>query len=295
MPYCVRYRSFDLSERGDGRFDLEVVVDGYMPLVRRMLESFRLCARVEEVIEHEGTFGSVAPNYSGEPRKRVYRLNGVRDAKAASNSLLLFKNRIAIDLMPNIDECYALGPYSLKDSEDADWAKAEYGEMSSSAKFDSDAKAIEWAGKELTDIARCLSAWQGIDVVSAPPKSRDEYQDVSWTWAEAVASSLAAPVVRTSKSRRTPPQMPDYGTDEEAGSEDEQERVGRIGDSMQVSESLEGQRVLVVDNTVRSGGTLVEAGRALKDAGATKVYGLSLAKNAKYTKGGMSLLRGDWL
>ena len=49
-----------------------------------------------------------------------------------------------------------------------------------------------------------------------------------------------------------------------------------------------------VDDTIRSGGTLKELARALRKSGATNVYGVSAAKDAKFTYGGISLAREAW-
>ena len=53
-------------------------------------------------------------------------------------------------------------------------------------------------------------------------------------------------------------------------------------------------RVLMLDDTIGSGGTLTELARALRQAGAESVYGLSAAKDAKFTLGGIDLDRDSW-
>ena len=298
MPYCARYRSFDLKGGGASRFDLEVTMWGPVWLLRRMLEAWGLVASVQFTTTFDQVLPTYAPDSEAEdapsPHTEKFSLRGVSDPQALRRLLEVMRNRLLIDIGPKVDECYALGPYSLKESRDAEWDNAKYGELAKRAKFDSDANAIGNAAEELADFASALPICQTVTAVASPPRSRAEYRDVSRDWAQAVATRLEVPIVGISKSRETDPQLPDYGTDEDAGSEDEQERVGRMQDSMRASESLEGQKVLVIDNTIRSGGTLIEAGRALKDAGASAVYGLSLAKNAKYTKGRVSLRRGDW-
>jgi predicted amidophosphoribosyltransferase len=52
--------------------------------------------------------------------------------------------------------------------------------------------------------------------------------------------------------------------------------------------------VLILDDTIGSGGTIKEIARALKTAAAVEVYGLSVAKDAKFTKGGIDLAKERW-
>jgi predicted amidophosphoribosyltransferase len=60
---------------------------------------------------------------------------------------------------------------------------------------------------------------------------------------------------------------------------------------MVVSEELVGQRVIIIDDLYGSGGTMQEAGRALRAAGASEVLGLAVTKQRLYE--GVSLATQD--
>ena len=70
--------------------------------------------------------------------------------------------------------------------------------------------------------------------------------------------------------------------------------TSRIANSVGISETIYGEAVLILDDTIRSGGTLREIGRALRAAGAASVYGLSVAKDAQFTQGGFGFLDREW-
>ena len=96
--------------------------------------------------------------------------------------------------------------------------------------------------------------------------------------------------------RQTPPQKSEL--DNENASEmdsrmREKEKRVRVRDSMRVEGSVDGN-VLIIDDTIESGGTLLEIARAFKDAGASKVYALSVAKDAEHTFGGIELSAELW-
>lgn len=94
--------------------------------------------------------------------------------------------------------------------------------------------------------------------------------------------------VSTHKSRPTEPQkeLGDLG--------DEAEVAERVAQSVEVDDLHHAGSVLIIDDTLRSGGTIVELARALREAGASQVYGLCVAKDARFTNGGIDLSRERW-
>ncbi len=73
----------------------------------------------------------------------------------------------------------------------------------------------------------------------------------------------------------------------------EKEAAERVYDSVSAA-TPRAASVLIIDDTIGSGGTMLEMGRALRAGGATDVFGLSVAKDAKFTRGGIDLSRGCW-
>lgn len=129
---------------------------------------------------------------------------------------------------------------------------------------------------------------RSVAAVAAPPKSDPGEANIPLTWAECVAESLGVSVVSMRKTRPTGPQK------DLEGLEDEQAVADRVRDSVQADAEIQGD-ALVIDDTIRSGGTVRDLGRALTAAGADKVYALCVAKDARFTKGGLSLSRERWV
>ena len=76
--------------------------------------------------------------------------------------------------------------------------------------------------------------------------------------------------------------------------ESEQDMIARVANSVRVQSVAIGASVLILDDTIRSGGTVIEVSRALREAGAHEVYALSVAKVAKFTLGGVDLTKERW-
>ena len=215
---------------------------------------------------------------------------GMQDGRAPVGALGLLKGRIIVDLAPEVDECYALGPYSIFDIDergDGVWLRAEFGEAVHRAKYANDQSAIASLSKRLANFVNGHPAMRSVAGVAAPPKSNAEAMNLPLVWARFIAESLGVSVVSMRKIRHTGPQK------ELDGLEDEQAVAERVRNSVQVDGAIQGD-ILVIDDTVRSGGMARELGRALKAADAGKVYALCVAKDAKFTIGGISLGRERW-
>ena len=103
-----------------------------------------------------------------------------------------------------------------------------------------------------------------------------------------MSNALGIPIARIRKTRDTGEQksLPD--------NPDETKLKEQVANSMAVESQVSEANVLVVDDTLRYGGTLLEMGRALKNSGARRVYGLCVAKDARGTKGGIGLDKDAW-
>lgn len=198
----------------------------------------------------------------------------------------LLRRRIVIGL-DQIDQCYALGPYSVLVDAGA-WGHAKFGEAVHRAKYAKDRSARVMLSRELANFAKSHPGMRSVVAVAAPPKFDPEEPNLPLVWARAVAESLDASIASARKTRPTGPQK------DLEGLEDELEVAARVRDSVQVDGMIWGD-ALVIDDTVRSGGMVREMGRALKAAGADKVYALCVAKDAKFTSGGLNLSLERWL
>ena len=94
--------------------------------------------------------------------------------------------------------------------------------------------------------------------------------------------------MQATKIRQTEPQK------ELEKGETEDETAARVADSVHMEAIIPSARALIIDDTIRSGGTMKEIARALHQAGAKSVFGLSVAKDAKFTPGSIDLSKERW-
>ena len=217
--------------------------------------------------------------------KSVYNVEGVHDRSALEDLLNLVKGAIVIDLNPEVDECYALGPYSVLDGEK--WETATFGDVMRKAKYGNDQRAAAAMSEGLAGFAHRHPRLGAVATVTVPPKSDLSRPNVPLHWAQSVAKALGARTVDVQKVVATAPQK------DLQGLEEQEPVAARVANTMSVSAPIKGD-VLIIDDMVRSGGTLKEVGRALKQAGAQRVYGLCVAKDAKFTNGGVDLSKERW-
>ena len=216
--------------------------------------------------------------------KSVYSVEGVHDRSALEDLLSLVKGAIVIDLNPEVDECYALGPYSVSYGEK--WETATFGDFMHRAKYGKDQGAVAAMSEGLAGFAHRHPRLGAVATVVAPPKSDSKARNVPLQWAQSVAETLGARTVDVQKVVATTSQKNLQGLEE-------QEAAARVANTMSALAPIKGD-VLIIDDTVRSGGTLKEVGRALRHAGAKRVYGLCVAKDAKFTNGWIDLSKERW-
>lgn len=188
---------------------------------------------------------------------------GMQDGRASVELLALLKGRIIVDLAPAVDECYALGPYKVTRKSTGDLVNARYGAALYKAKYENDLRAIRDLGSELADFAQRHPRLRLCTTVTAPPTSQGKI-NLPLQWARSVAETLWAESLAV--DWKTPP------------SGAQKNREGTVRGNMIAPGPIQGD-VLVIDDTLESGETLQEVGRALKQAKASKVYALCVTKN----------------
>lgn len=186
---------------------------------------------------------------------------GMQDGRASVELLALLKGRIIVDLAPAVDECYALGPYKV--TRKSSLVDGRYGDLLSKAKYRSDPEAIRAIGSELADFAQSHPRLRLCATVTAPPTSQTR-DNLPRRWATTVADMIWAKSLAV--DWKTPP------------SGAQKNREGTVRGNMIAPGPIQGD-VLVIDDALEYGETLREAGRALREAGANKVYALCVTKN----------------
>ena len=190
---------------------------------------------------------------------------GMQDGRAPVGALGLLKGRIIVDLAPEVDECYALGPYKVtsKSADSADGlVRVRYGAALYKAKYENDLRLIRDLGSELADFAQRHPRLRSCATVTAPPTSQAKV-NLPLGWAQAVAEMLWAETLVV--GWKVPP------------SGAQKNREGTVRGNMVAPGPIQGD-VLVIDDALGLGVTLTAVGEALKEAGADKVYALCVAK-----------------
>lgn len=203
--------------------------------------------------------------------------------------LRAFPAVIVVDLTPEVDDCYSLGPYTLFQGNVPH--RTEWGDLLNRAKYQNDRDAAAQLGSQLERciVALPLPTLSAANAIVAAPKGDASTPNLVGEWADAIAGNWGLRRLDSYKTRATDPQK------NLSAGESETDLTRRIANSVGVSEVTERDKVLILDDTIRSGGTLREIGRALRAAGAAAVCGLTVAKDARFTQGGIGFLdREGW-
>ena len=245
-----------------------------------------LCAAFHEIVQKPNGYAIL--QFSG--REHVLtRIAGSRYTVPEEKLALIeaIRGRVLIDLSPVLDECYALGPYKLRDNRD-ELIDAPYGKAIGAAKYGKQNNAVDWLRKESSEFALAYAQQRRIDTVVTTPRRYPGLIGLGEQMARSIASALGTKLVQATFTRSTEEQKsrPEGAT--------EADMMGRIKGTMLIGESLHDQRVLLVDDVLGSGGTMTELGRAAKAAGASWAAGLCGAKLARDMRGGVDLLAELW-
>lgn len=287
MPDCASYIGFGVQPNGLGNCTVRLKAGGKAQLLQEMLQASGLAesvtSRTNSVSGAPRSFADIRI-YTDWPWV-VYKLTGVRDEEALKEFLALSQHRIVIGLS-GVNLCYALGPYSRFD-EEGESEKARFGRLVHGAKYESDGDARAELIQEAVRFVQRHRMLQSVGAVTAAPRSEPTTRDLPLSMAKALAEALGKPLIRIHKVVPTDPQKNYDSTDAEDAV------AARVANTMSVSESPEGS-VLLIDDALRSGGTMIEAARALRTAAARAVYGLCAAKNAKFRPGSLSFSKEYW-
>ena len=169
MPQCDCFHSYQLKRLSVGEYELKLP-SGEHGRLREALENSRLVTSFFSSVSHTTTF----------------TLHGVRREYALASFLNLLKNKIIVDLSPLLDECYALGPYTV--FEDGQGSASVWGSLVNHAKYrrDQSAQAQILAGIE--DFIDRHPVIRTVDSVVSPPKSDRNTPDLVGSWAQAIVN-----------------------------------------------------------------------------------------------------------
>ena len=215
-----------------------------------------------------------------------YLLTSVYDEAQLHDFLKLLDSTVIIDIDP-LQECYAMAPYSVFDDE-GNAVKTPAGNLLNQAKYWRNKRVVPKLGEFLDEFVARHPRLRDAQAIVAPPSSDNSTPDLAGQWPTQIAKGRALDLLHAVKLKETEPQkLLTEGVEEE-------DVAAQVANSIGVEQLPPDIDIIVVDDTIRSGGTMKEMGRALIDAGAHAVFGLSLAKDAKFTKGGVDLSQETW-
>ena len=275
MPICGCFHQYDLVPNSDGTLLLKIRLEGDGRL-RHILERSRLADKAQ----------FVQSTSFCDAEYLVYRLEGVREPESLSRLLDMLKHRILVDLFPSLDECYSLGPYTVFDGEKR---QIHYwGDLLYRAKYGGQTNAGEVLLKHIEEFLENHLPMRTVDTVLAAPKTDPKTPDMPGRWVQHLSERRGWILAQAYKAPTNGPQKSLQGNEQEL------ELIERMKNTITISGVSPNSRVLIVDDTIRSGGTLIEIARELRTKGASEVYGVTVAKDARMTYGGVDLNKEAW-
>ncbi len=278
MPLCGCFHSYTLTRLSEEYFRLQLPT-GPLGNFAEVLRNSRLA---DSVVENTSTSLTL-------PFKKTFMLKRVREEGSLRRLLETLKSKIIVDLSPDLSQCYSLGPYSVVGEDGRVNVRSPWGDLIYRAKYRSDPDANRQILSRIEEFIEGHLAIRTINSIIAPPKSDSNTPDLAGSWANQIAGRLGARRLNALKVRE--------GIGPQKNllmSLSEEDLVGRLANSVTIREAVADARVLILDDTIGSGGTLKEMARALRDGGARQIYGLTVAKDAKFTLGGVDLKEELW-
>ena len=214
--------------------------------------------------------------------RAVYHENAEEDL----NSLLNVLTR-CITIEDDLDESHALSPHSLPAGDAENLRRSTIGNWVFQAKdyrgslpF-TDISATKQIVARVIDFIREHPRYRHSAAVAfAPSSDPSKISSLPQTVAECVATVLGKALVFPIRRVSVPTRKNSEG-------------IADQRNTVQISQNINGQRIIIIDDLYESGTTIQEVARAARNAGASDVLGLTITKNARYTQG-MDLVEWPW-
>jgi len=174
-----------------------------------------------------------------------------------------------------LEESHALA-YHKNETEDGGLVRSRAGSVLYSAKYNGNSKAAEAIENALARFVQLHPRYRSAKFIAAvPPHARETAQSLCRTLVARLATRLGmAPVAIQRVDTRTPQK----NITDENRKKGVDLRIQNQEGSMRVAAQLSGGRIIVIDDLYGSGGSMREAARALRHAGASVVLGLVVTK-----------------
>lgn len=189
----------------------------------------------------------------------------------------------------SLDESHALGYHQETDDATGRLAKTTLGKLVNRAKYDTLRKPREVIGNAVADfVTRHPRYGRATSVACVPPHKPGRTSSLPNRLVRQVSETLGLNRVTIQRVHDTAEQKEIRDEDRQAGV---RKRISNQRRTMSVDTNLEGESVIVIDDLYGSGGSMQEAARALRDAGAGEVMGLAITKQRLFE--GVSLAPGS--
>ena len=217
------------------------------------------------------------------------RLVGDRpsDGSARVEALLGLVSR-SLTIEDTLDESHALGYHQDQDEATGSLKRSALGRLVNEAKYRRSRAPRERIGEAVTDFIKAHPRYARAGAIASTPSHEEgRASGLSGRLVRQVSEALKLRHIGIRRAYTKPPQKEITDEDRRLGV---RKRLANQKNSMVADDDVSGLTVIVVDDLYGSGGTMQEAGRALRAAGAEQVLGLCITKQRLFE--GVSLSQG---
>lgn len=194
----------------------------------------------------------------------------------------------SLTIEDSLDESHALGYHQEIDQATGRLARTTLGRLVNRAKYETLKRPREAIGDAVADyVTRHPRYGRATCLTCVPPHESGRTGSLPNRLVRQVSETLGLTRVRIERLHNTAEQKEIRDEDRQAGV---RKRIANQRRTMRVDANLEGESVIVIDDLYGSGGSMQEAARALRVAGAGEVLGLAITKQRLYE--GISLAPG---
>lgn len=238
-------------------------------------------SNIRRVIECSlpGTVCDRPPTHWGLSSEERIQVEHIQDLQQLVDLMDAASTAICVCDNCDISECLDFYRVPIESGESPeDWQYTNVGALLYQAKYSGSAAASNSLASALIGHVRSHPGLRTVQSVAAiPSSSSHEWRpDLPPIWAKEISDVLSVALVGLTRTRAvvTQKQIADLSlrTQNQAG-------------SMRAASTVQGRSVLVIDDVYTGGDTMSEACRALRAAGAARVYGLVATKTVKGTTG----------
>jgi len=193
--------------------------------------------------------------------------------------LALLRSTLTVE--DSLDESHSLGHHKDED-ETGGLVRSQLGWLVKRAKYDrpSDSDARRRIVEALCRFVEAHPRYSRAEAVAAvPPREAGGQGSLCQQVVGQIAKQLGLAVIEVIRVSTRPPQKDIVDDDRKKGVE---RRIANQKGSMAVADDVDGLSVVVIDDLYGSGASMAEAARALRDAGAAEVLGLTVTKQRLY-------------